>query len=79
MSKITPEDVHGVAERVYMKWDNNADFMKLSKKVTGKEHIDDMNADQRLKLIRAIEKKNPPLEEFDRRILFNNWTPPQIK
>ena len=71
---ITPEDVHAVADKAKIKWDNNASFMKLSKKVTGKEHIDDMSASERLSLIRAIEKLNPPKKAFERNVLFNNWT-----
>ena len=51
---VTPSDVHKAAEEAGMKWDDNQDFMDLSKRVTGKEHIDDMNSDERAMLTHEI-------------------------
>ena len=57
---VSAEDVHKAAEKAGMKWDDDADFMELSKKVTGKERIDEMTSEERSKLISFIDKKKKP-------------------
>ena len=58
VAKVTPEDVHKAAEAVGMAWDDDADFMALSKRVTGKDRIDDMTSDERSSLIAEISKED---------------------
>jgi len=55
--KVTPEDVHKAAEAVGMAWDDDAAFMALSKRVTGKDRIDDMTSGERASLIAEISKE----------------------
>ena len=57
--KVTPEDVHKAAEAVGMAWDDDAAFMALSKRVTGKDRIDDMTSGERASLIDEISKEAP--------------------
>jgi len=62
---VKPKDVHKAAEEVGMEWDDDAAFMALSKRITGKERIDDMTSDQRAELIAEIEApavEAPPTE-----------------
>ena len=67
-AEVTPEDVHKAAEAVGMAWDDDADFMALSKKVTGQERIDDMTSEERASLISEIEKA--PAEEGEMITLY---------
>ena len=55
--EVTPEEVHKAADSIGMEWDDNKEFMDFSKKVTGKEHIDDMTSQERKKLIKKILKE----------------------
>ena len=45
--EVTPKDVHDAADEAGIPWDNDKKFMKLSKEVTAKEHIDYMNSQER--------------------------------
>lgn len=43
---IKPADVHKAADKKGMPWDKNRKFFNLSKKLTGKEHLDDMTPEE---------------------------------
>lgn len=47
---IVPEDIHAVADKLGVQWDNNANFMKMTERVTGKRHLDEMNQQQLRKI-----------------------------
>ena len=81
--KITPKEVHKAADSVGMKWDNNKKFMDFSKKITGKEHIDDMSSEERKKLIKKIleeqfyaSDKRSDLEKFAS--AYNDFNDPKF-
>ncbi len=42
LGRWTPQTIHNLADNLGIPWDNDPDFMALSKKVTGKRHLDDM-------------------------------------
>jgi len=69
--EVTAKDVHDAADEAGIPWDNDKKFMKLSKKVTGKEHIDDMTSKERKKLIKTILKE----ETMDHPFLGPNYYP----
>ena len=54
---ITKEEIHRLADKVKMQWDNNPSFMSWSKKITGKRHLDDMSQAQLRKMKKAILEK----------------------
>ena len=56
VQKASVEVAFKAAEAAGMAWDDDADFMALSKQVTGKERIDDMTSEERASLITEIEK-----------------------
>tara|TARA_B100000809_G_scaffold217109_1_gene223111 strand:- start:3 stop:602 length:600 start_codon:yes stop_codon:yes gene_type:complete len=64
-NKVSAKDVHHAAEEVGMEWDNDENFMSLSKSVTGKEHIDDMTSEERSKLISFIKTESATKGETD--------------
>ena len=43
---ITVKDIHRMADHKHIAWDNDPEFLKLSKKLTGIEHLDDMDQKQ---------------------------------
>jgi hypothetical protein len=48
--------IHDLADRKGIPWDNEPSFLKLTKQLTGKEHLDDLNADQLQKVYDFIKK-----------------------
>ena len=40
---ITPNTIHTLADRKGVKWDNEPSFLRLTKRLTGKEHLDDLD------------------------------------
>lgn len=40
---ITQKTIHRLADRKGIKWDNEPSFLRLTKNLTGKEHLDDLN------------------------------------
>lgn len=43
---LKPADIHKVADEKGISWDNSRKFMNLSKKLTGKVHLDDMTPEE---------------------------------
>ena len=41
--KISTSDIHKLADKKGIKWDNEPSFLKLTKRITGKEHLDDLD------------------------------------
>jgi hypothetical protein len=54
---ITPKDIHKLADRKNVKWDNEPSFLKLTKRLTGKEHLDDLNQAGLNKVKQHLEKQ----------------------
>ena len=40
---ITPNTIHKLADHKGVKWDDEPSFLKLTKRLTGKEHLDDLD------------------------------------
>jgi len=61
MSKAatTPKDVHNLADKLNVSWDNDPGFMAWTKQVVGKEHLDDMS-EKELRAVVSAMKSNPP-------------------
>jgi hypothetical protein len=43
IEKISTTDIHKLADKKGVKWDNEPNFLKLTKDLTGKEHLDDLD------------------------------------
>jgi hypothetical protein len=52
---ITPNDIHKLADQKNIKWDNEPSFLKLTKRLTGKEHLDDLDQDELRKVKNHLE------------------------
>ena len=55
--KISVEDIHKLAHKLKIPWDNDDNFMRWTKKLTNKSHLDDLDEDERSKLYAALEKR----------------------
>ena len=53
---ITTQDIHDLADSKGILWDNEPSFLKLTKHLTGKEHLDDLDQDQLLTVKQFLEK-----------------------
>ena len=42
-AKITPNTIHRLADRKGVKWDNDPAFLRLTRRLTGKSHLDDLD------------------------------------
>ena len=49
-SALTPADIHALADRLGVKWDNDTTFMNNCERWTGKRHLDDMD-ERELRLV----------------------------
>jgi hypothetical protein len=47
---ITQSTIHKLADRKGVKWDDEPSFLKLTKRLTGKEHLDDLDQDELAKV-----------------------------
>ena len=43
MMDLSPQTIHKLADRKGVKWDNEPSFLQLTKRLTGKEHLDDLD------------------------------------
>jgi hypothetical protein len=43
MEGLTPDAIHDLADRKKVKWDNDPKFLSLTKRLTGKQHLDDLD------------------------------------
>jgi len=53
---LTPQDIHDLADSKGILWDNEPSFLKLTKHLTGKEHLDDLDQNQLLTVKQFLEK-----------------------
>ena len=54
---ITPNDIHKFADSKGIKWDNEPSFLELTKRLTGKEHLDDLDQSGLQKVKNYLEKQ----------------------
>jgi len=54
---LTPNNIHTLADRKGVKWDNEPSFLKLTKRLTGHEHLDDLDQTDLQKVKHHLEKQ----------------------
>lgn len=52
---ITPNTIHKLADRKGIKWDDEPSFLRLTKRLTGKAHLDDLNQTELAKVKDHLE------------------------
>ena len=62
---ITTNDIHALADSKGVKWDNEPNFLKLTKRLTGKEHLDDLDQAGLEKIKQHLEKLSEGKEQFN--------------
>jgi phage gp16-like protein len=55
--KISVEDIHKRAGELGILWDDDDKFMRWTKKITDKLHLDDLTDEERTKIYAALEKR----------------------
>lgn len=60
---VSVKDLHRLADKKGILWDNDKAFMRLTKQVTGKEHLDDLNAAERRAMAAKLSKCSCTLKE----------------
>lgn len=55
---LTPEDIHRLADHKGIPWDNDPSFLKLTKKLTGKKHLDDLDQNDLKKVKKYLEQQD---------------------
>ena len=53
---LTPDTIHKLADRKGIKWDNDPDFLALTKKLIGKEHLDDLDQEGLTKIQQHLDQ-----------------------
>ena len=54
---ISKKDIHQLADKLKIPWDNNAEFMRWTKEVVEKSHLDDMTSEELEKVYKALKKR----------------------
>jgi len=54
---LDPTDIHKLADQKKVKWDNDPNFLRLTKRLTGKEHLDDLDQTGLKKVKKYLDKK----------------------
>jgi hypothetical protein len=77
---ITPNVIHKLADLKGIKWDNEPSFLKLTKRLTGKAHLDELNQDELKKVKHYLEKQGVAENDVAAGIdkFFNNLGDPVI-
>jgi hypothetical protein len=57
-TNITPSTIHSLADKKGVKWDNEPSFLKLTKRLTGLEHLDDLDQAGLQKVKQHLEKQS---------------------
>ena len=57
-SRVTPAQIHQIADRKGIAWDNKPNFLRLTKQLTGKEHLDDLNQPELHRVKKYLEKQS---------------------
>jgi len=57
VENITVKTIHKLADRKGIPWDNEPSFLKLTKRLTGKEHLDDLDQAGLKKVQKYLEKQ----------------------
>jgi hypothetical protein len=55
---ITPETIHKLADSKDVKWDNDPAFLALTKRLTGKRHLDDLDQAGLQRVKQHLEKQD---------------------
>ena len=76
--EFTPKDIHKLADRKGVKWDNEPSFLQLTKRLTSKAHLDDLDQVGLQKVKQHLEKQgvaeNNPAAGINK--MFNNLGDP---
>ena len=54
---ISKEDIHRLAAKLKIPWDDDAEFMRWTKEVVEKSHLDDMTGKELKKVYKALEER----------------------
>jgi hypothetical protein len=55
--KISVEDIHNRADKLGIPWDDDDKFMRWTKKITDKSHLDDLTSEELSKVYAALERR----------------------
>ena len=54
---ISKKDIHQLADKLNIPWDDDAEFMRWTKEVVEKSHLDDMTSEELEKVYKALEER----------------------
>lgn len=57
-SVITAKTIHDLADRKGIAWDNEPSFLRLTKQLTGKQHLDDLNQTELRRVKQYLEQQS---------------------
>ena len=55
--KISVKDIHKLANKLEIPWNNDDKFMRWTEKITDKSHVDDLTDEELSKVYAALEKR----------------------
>ena len=75
MMDLSPQTIHKLADRKGVKWDNEPSFLQLTKRLTGKEHLDDLDHSGLNKVKRHLDGLQGMAEGFSNAVTFFRGEP----
>ena len=60
---LSPQRIHNLADKLGIAWDDDPDFLALTKRVTGKEHLDDLDQSQLAAMYKHLSSRGNLDEE----------------
>ena len=75
MMDLSQQTIHKLADRKGVKWDNEPSFLQLTKRLTGKEHLDDLDHSGLNKVKRHLDGLQGVAEGFSNAVTFFRGEP----
>lgn len=57
---MIPKDIHKIADKMGVSWDNDKEFMSWCKKEVGKKHLDDMSEPELIMIYNRLKNGKYP-------------------
>lgn len=76
---ITPDTIHDLADRVGVAWDDDPSFMRMTQRLTGERHLDDMDQDQLRRVYDHIQSQELDLAEDSEDLFEVKMSPGELR
>jgi murein DD-endopeptidase MepM/ murein hydrolase activator NlpD len=69
--RLTPKNIHKIADKKRIKWDDEPAFLKLTKRVTGHRYLDDLDQDGLFKMKNYLDRLDERHDQVNKLVIFD--------